>query len=114
MGTGKLTLKCDQGATFRVQARWRQPLIDLASGDPILDFDGNILARVALEQKLLAPGAKSIGPGLDRVEIATWLRRGERAVPAIVRMHLQRFAVPLAVGLSAPEQRSGDDVMSVA
>jgi hypothetical protein len=44
MGLGKLTLRCDQGATFRVQVRWRQPLIDLNSGDPILDFDGNIQA----------------------------------------------------------------------
>ena len=44
MGLGKMTMRCDQGATFRVQARWRTPLLDLPSGDPILDFEGNIQA----------------------------------------------------------------------
>lgn len=42
MGSGKLTLRCDQGASFRVQARWRAPLLDPASGDPILDVDGQV------------------------------------------------------------------------
>jgi hypothetical protein len=44
MGLGKFTMRCDQGATFHVQGRWRTPLIDLNSGDPVLDFEGNLQA----------------------------------------------------------------------
>jgi hypothetical protein len=44
MGLGKLTLNCDQGATLHVHCRWRGPLLDLASGDPILDVEGQLQA----------------------------------------------------------------------
>jgi hypothetical protein len=44
MGLGKFTMRCDQGATLHVSGRWRAPLIDLNSGDPILDFEGNLQA----------------------------------------------------------------------
>jgi hypothetical protein len=44
MGLGKATLRCDQGATFRMHGRWRGPLLDPVSGDPILDAEGNVQA----------------------------------------------------------------------
>ena len=62
----------------------------------------------------MPPGREFVGPGLDRIDIASGLVRHERSAPAVVAVMGHRRAAPFAVLLAAPDQRRGDHIMAVA
>jgi hypothetical protein len=83
-------------------------------GTALLRLQPDILAGIALECEIAAPGRESVGPGLDRVAEAAGLRRHEAADPAVVLDKTHRHALPFQLAIAPPQQRGGDDFVAVA
>ncbi len=66
-----------------------------------------------LEFEAVPPGGELVGPGLDRIDIASRLVRHERSAPAVVAVMGHRLAAPFPVALAPPQQRRRHNVMPV-
>ena len=73
----------------------------------LLRLKREIKARLALEQQSLPPGARTVGPGFDRKQVAAGLRRRETAAPAVVSGKEHRLAPPIGLGFLPPQQLGG-------
>ena len=83
-------------------------------GAALLRLQPHILAGIALEQEIAAPGRECVGPRLDCVAEAARLRRDEAAGPAVVFNEAHRRALPFELAIATPQQRGRDDLVTVA
>ena len=76
-------------------------------------IEGEVSTGLLLEFEAVPPGGEFVGPGLDRIDMASGLLRHERSDPAIVAVMGHRLAAPFPVTLAPPQQCRRHNIMPV-